>query len=181
MPEASLATSVPAIPMAKPISAFLRAGASLVPSPVMATTWSSFLRPVVMRYLSSGEDLARTQSWSLTSLKFSMFPTVSSGSSSVPSLTIPPTNYLNYLPSMTVQSPSEGSQSSGRIPASLAIAMAVILLSPVTILTLTPPSLHFLTASKMPSRRGSLIPTIPRTTRLFSTSSQSSGMVLTYL
>ena len=38
MPEAYLATSVPAIPMANPISAFLSAGASLVPSPVMATT-----------------------------------------------------------------------------------------------------------------------------------------------
>ena len=38
MPDAYLATSVPAIPMAKPMSAFLSAGASLVPSPVMATT-----------------------------------------------------------------------------------------------------------------------------------------------
>ena len=38
MSEASLATSVPAMPMAKPTSAFLRAGASLVPSPVTATT-----------------------------------------------------------------------------------------------------------------------------------------------
>jgi hypothetical protein len=38
IPEAYLATSVPAIPMAKPISAFLRAGASFVPSPVIATT-----------------------------------------------------------------------------------------------------------------------------------------------
>ena len=62
IPEASLATYVPAIPIAKPISAFLRAGASLVPSPVIATTWSSCLRPVVMRYLSSGEDLANTLS-----------------------------------------------------------------------------------------------------------------------
>lgn len=38
MPAAYLATSVPAMPMAKPISAFFKAGASLVPSPVMATT-----------------------------------------------------------------------------------------------------------------------------------------------
>lgn len=36
--EAFLATSVPAIPIEKPTSAFLRAGASLVPSPVTATT-----------------------------------------------------------------------------------------------------------------------------------------------
>lgn len=33
-----LATSVPAIPMANPTSAFFKAGASLVPSPVTATT-----------------------------------------------------------------------------------------------------------------------------------------------
>jgi hypothetical protein len=38
MSEAPLATSVPAIPMEKPTSAFVRAGASLVPSPVTATT-----------------------------------------------------------------------------------------------------------------------------------------------
>ena len=35
---ASLATSVPAMPIARPTSAFFSAGASLVPSPVMATT-----------------------------------------------------------------------------------------------------------------------------------------------
>lgn len=35
---ASLATSVPAIPIANPTSAFFKAGASLVPSPVTATT-----------------------------------------------------------------------------------------------------------------------------------------------
>lgn len=33
-----LATYVPAIPMANPTSAFFKAGASLVPSPVTATT-----------------------------------------------------------------------------------------------------------------------------------------------
>jgi hypothetical protein len=62
IPEAYLATYVPAIPMAKPISAFLRAGASLVPSPVIATTWLSFFNPVAIKYLSSGDDLAKTQS-----------------------------------------------------------------------------------------------------------------------
>ena len=38
MSAASLATSVPVMPMATPMSACLRAGASLTPSPVMATT-----------------------------------------------------------------------------------------------------------------------------------------------
>lgn len=51
--------------MANPMSAFLRAGASLVPSPVIATTLFSCLSPVAKRYLSSGEDLAKTLSSSV--------------------------------------------------------------------------------------------------------------------
>jgi hypothetical protein len=38
MSEALLAASVPVIPIEKPTSALVRAGASLVPSPVTATT-----------------------------------------------------------------------------------------------------------------------------------------------
>ena len=76
IPDAYLATYVPAWPIANPISAFLRAGASLVPSPVIATTWSNIFNPVVIRYLSWGEDLAKTLSWSLTNLKFYKLPTV---------------------------------------------------------------------------------------------------------
>jgi len=38
IPEAYFATYVPAIPIAKPISAFFKAGASFVQSPVIATT-----------------------------------------------------------------------------------------------------------------------------------------------
>ena len=75
IPEAYLATSVPAIPIAKPISAFFKAGASLVPSPVIATTLSSCLRPVAIKYLSSGDDLANTHKSLATSLKFYIFPT----------------------------------------------------------------------------------------------------------
>ena len=64
--QACFATSVPVIPIAKPTSAFLRAGASLVPSPVTATISPNSLRPVTNKYLSSGLDLARTLSdlWS---------------------------------------------------------------------------------------------------------------------
>lgn len=77
MPEASLATYVPVIPIEKPISAFFKAGASFVPSPVMATTWFSFLSPVAIKYLSEGEERAKTfNCWSII-LKFSKFPTVS--------------------------------------------------------------------------------------------------------
>jgi len=52
IPEAYLATYVPAMPIANPISAFLSAGASFVPSPVIATTFSNCFRPVAIRYLS---------------------------------------------------------------------------------------------------------------------------------
>lgn len=77
MPAAYLATYVPASPIAKPISAFLSAGASLVPSPVIATTLLSCLRPVARRYLSSGEDLARTRSSLTIFLNCSIFLTAS--------------------------------------------------------------------------------------------------------
>lgn len=49
---ASRATSVPEMPIANPTSAFLRAGASLVPSPVTATTLPLSLRAVTKQYLS---------------------------------------------------------------------------------------------------------------------------------
>ena len=57
---AYLATSVPAIPMANPTSAFFKAGASFVPSPVTATTFPRYFRPVTNAYLSYGRDLANT-------------------------------------------------------------------------------------------------------------------------
>tara|TARA_B110000503_G_scaffold105650_1_gene157663 strand:- start:206 stop:358 length:153 start_codon:yes stop_codon:yes gene_type:complete len=42
----TFATSVPEIPMANPISAFFRAGASFVPSPVTATIFYNSYNPV---------------------------------------------------------------------------------------------------------------------------------------
>ena len=77
MAAASLATYVPAIPMAKPTSAFFRAGASLVPSPVAATTSPLSFSPVTRAYLSSGLDLAKTSKLSLILLNYSSFYMVS--------------------------------------------------------------------------------------------------------
>ena len=54
MSAAPLATSVPVFPMAQPMSAARRAGASLTPSPVMATTWPFFCQAFTMRILCSG-------------------------------------------------------------------------------------------------------------------------------
>ena len=54
MSAAPLATSVPVMPMAQPMSAALRAGASFTPSPVMATTWPFFCQARTIRILCSG-------------------------------------------------------------------------------------------------------------------------------
>ncbi len=54
MSAASFDTSVPAMPIATPISAFLSAGASLTPSPVMATTAPVCRRASTIRSLCSG-------------------------------------------------------------------------------------------------------------------------------
>ena len=54
-------TSVPAMPIASPMSASCKAGASLVPSPVTATTsLNIFLKWVTKVCLSDGEDRAIT-------------------------------------------------------------------------------------------------------------------------
>ncbi|MCY1547111.1 hypothetical protein D9M68_831450 [compost metagenome] len=60
MSDASLAASVPFMPMATPTSARLSAGASLTPSPVMATTWPLFCNAWTRRSLCSGLARANT-------------------------------------------------------------------------------------------------------------------------
>jgi hypothetical protein len=52
--------SVPAMPMARPTSLSFRAGASLVPSPVTATTSPPSFSSLTSVSLSSGEERART-------------------------------------------------------------------------------------------------------------------------
>ena len=55
---ASLDTSVPVIPMATPISACFNAGASLTPSPVIATISPDDCHALTILILCSGETLA---------------------------------------------------------------------------------------------------------------------------
>lgn len=99
MPAAYLATSVPAMPIAKPISAFLSAGASLVPSPVIATTCPICFRPVASKYLSSGDDLANTLNSLTIFVNYFIFFTYYLSASAA--LTNPSTLSLKCLPSMT--------------------------------------------------------------------------------
>ncbi len=69
MSAASLATSVPTIPIATPMSAFFRAGASFTPSPVTATTCPSSCITLTTRSLCSGAALANTTSLLSASFK----------------------------------------------------------------------------------------------------------------
>ncbi len=58
MSAASVVTSVPVMPMAMPISALFSAGASLTPSPVIATTCPRLVRASTTRSLCAGETRA---------------------------------------------------------------------------------------------------------------------------
>ena len=58
MSDASLDTSVPVIPIATPMSARFRAGASLTPSPVMATKWPRSCSASTMLSFCSGATRA---------------------------------------------------------------------------------------------------------------------------
>jgi len=137
--------------MANPTSAFFKAGASLVPSPVTATTYPLYLSPVTKAYLSSGLDLAKTKSRSLilsNSYSFAIVSTLNYFYFSSASLTVlaqsqvavrqslqttPPISLIKSAPYIT-----SSSLSPLRMPTSLAMALAVTMLSPVTILTLIP-------------------------------------------
>ncbi len=83
---ASLATSVPETPIATPMSACLRAGASLAPSPVTATTSPRRCRATTTRILSSGPTRHSSSSPGLSRSKSR--PSSSSASTSVPVTTV---------------------------------------------------------------------------------------------
>jgi hypothetical protein len=107
MSAACFATSVPVIPIANPTSAFFRAGASFVPSPVTATTSPNYLSPVTSKYLSSGHDHASTLRCSLYLANSSLLETTSA--SPAPGLSIPPTFLANSGPVVTSYSENQGS------------------------------------------------------------------------
>jgi len=84
---ASFVTSVPVIPIAIPMSAFLTAGASLTPSPVIATIWPCFLRTSTRRALCSGVTRAITPMLStLARASASLMAANSAPVSTVPSM-----------------------------------------------------------------------------------------------
>ena len=134
---ASLDTSVPVMPIATPMSAAFSAGASLTPSPVIATTLPDCFSSRTRRTLSSGATRAITLicgSWS------------SSSSSLIAANAVP----VIARPSM---------------PSSAAIAPAVVAWSPVIIRTRIPASWHSAIAAFASDLGGSTIPTIASSVR----------------
>ncbi len=135
---ASLATSVPVMPMATPISACLRAGASLTPSPVMATTLPRACKASTRRSFCSGETRANT----------SVRTAASINSSSL--------SRANCSPVST------SACGLGIMPIWWAMARAVRAWSPVIIFTRIPACWHLRTASAVSRRGGSIMPCKPK-------------------
>ena len=126
--------------MATPILALLSAGASLMPSPVMATMWPWRWSAPTMRSLCSGSTRANTRTCS----------TIASSSLSV-----------MVRSSVPVTSRAPGSN----ISSSLAIASAVAGWSPVIMTERMCARLAVATATFASARGGSIMPTTPSSTR----------------
>ena len=135
MSAASLAASVPFWPMATPTSARLSAGASLTPSPVIATTCPSSCSACTRRSLCSGLARANTS----TSMATRRSAASSISASSAPVRAGLPTPMASCAP----------------------MARAVSTWSPVIIFTRMPARWHSATARTASSRGGSTMPTRP--------------------
>ena len=136
MDEASFDTAVPVIPIAIPISAFFKAGASFTPSPVIATIWPFFCHKSTIRILCSGDTRAYTEIFGSNS---------DSSSSEILSSSVP----------IMTKSPSL------KMPICFAMAEAVTLWSPVIIIGLIPARIQFWTAWADSSLGGSIIQISP--------------------
>ena len=136
MSALSLATSVPVMPIATPILARLIDGASLTPSPVIATTSPSSRSASTMRILCSGATRANTSVNSTCCLSCSSVKS----SSSAPLRTW----WLGF-----------------NSPIASAIARAVLGKSPVIMIVRMPALAAFARAGFTSGRAGSIIPTKP--------------------
>mmetsp|Transcript_27883 Transcript_27883/g.61175 ORF Transcript_27883/g.61175 Transcript_27883/m.61175 type:complete len:325 (+) Transcript_27883:1066-2040(+) len=173
------ATAVPE-PMATPISARMRAGASFTPSPVIATTWPW------LRSSSTSLSLCRGSTRLSTSM-VSEARTWSSGrrhSNSAPVYATPPSKQPRSTwstssmcrvsgmpPDCAPASPLAAPPPGASRPSCRATASAVALLSPVTMTTLMPAALQVSRAARHSGRGGSCNPTMPSSVRPLASSS----------
>ena len=149
---ASRATSVPPRPMATPRSARRKAGASLTPSPVMATTCPPARRAStishLLRRLHPGEH-ARASN---------------------------PLRSFAPRRGRELRARDDLALQASAIPSSRAMANAVAAWSPVIILTATPARRQAATADPASGRSGSMKPTRPSSVRPSSSARSSSGL-----
>ena len=137
------ATSVPSFPIAIPTSAAFKDGASLTPSPVIATVLPRDFNASTIRTLCSGETLAKTR---MDSTRFTK-SLLSDSSISAP--------VMHWLLSVA-------------IPKSFAMAKAVSTWSPVIMTVSTWAPLKLSTAPRASALGGSIMPTSPTKTMFFS-------------
>ena len=150
MSAAFLVTSVPAMPMAMPISARRMPGASLMPSPVMATTSPAACSRSTIRLLCRGVTRANTRV-----LRMRASNSLSGSASSC--------------------APVNTSRSEAAMPRREAMANAVSRWSPVIMTVRMPACAHSSTASRAPARGGSIMPHRPRKTSSSSSTSPVNG------
>mmetsp|Transcript_9478 Transcript_9478/g.43130 ORF Transcript_9478/g.43130 Transcript_9478/m.43130 type:complete len:379 (+) Transcript_9478:1216-2352(+) len=156
MSEAPLATSVPSRPMATPISARLRAGASLTPSPVIATISPASLRSRTMSCLCLGSARENTQPPGDDSVFFFLARGMSANSRPV-----------NDRPTVSF--------ALVKMPMSAQMASAVSLLSPVMTTTRIPAVLQSSMAPRTSGRGGSRRPARPQKVKSLSMDSYLAG------
>ena len=137
MSAAFCATCVPPLPMAQPISAAFNAGASLTPSPVIATTSPWARRALTIRTLCSGVTRAYTRQERTARAN-------------------------SFSPILSICAPVRHSPERESMPSFFAVAQAVPAWSPVIITGVIPARRQVLTASYASSRGGSSMPISPQ-------------------
>ena len=137
MSAAAFVTAVPVMPMAMPMSAFLMAGASFTPSPVIATMWPCSRRTSTRWTLSWGETRPMTPMPSTSRSTASW----SSASNSAPVMALP------------------------GMPSCVATTAPVTAASPVIMRTWTPAPWASAMAAFAAGRGGSVMPTSARSVR----------------
>mmetsp|Transcript_1209 Transcript_1209/g.4791 ORF Transcript_1209/g.4791 Transcript_1209/m.4791 type:complete len:272 (-) Transcript_1209:2861-3676(-) len=157
MSDASLATSVPVMPIARPTSASLSAGASFTPSPVMATTLPLLFSRRTMSCLCFGSARLKTR------------PPPPLRNSSWSASDIVAKDRAVMLLVSSRPSPSS------KTPMSRQMASAVRLLSPVMTMTRTPASRQDSMLARTSGRGGSRRPARPTRVRSDSTSAYRVG------
>ena len=154
--DASLATSVPAIPIAIPILAYFKAGASLTPSPVIAAIWFNWpVSNLTNSLLWDGSVLENTSplGFPMTSCKtFFYF------SSPIVENSKPVNEWVANWATLC------------KIPIYIAMDYAVSLISPVIMITEMPASLHLSIEFLTSGLGGSCNATTPIIMGLFSSS-----------